>query len=81
MKNHTKKIFISYYYSEFCERTIFMVEFQKKKKKKETFVDKTKRKLSKLSLKMKSNIFLLLYNAHSNMFMNQNYCSNEVKKI
>lgn len=34
MKNHTKKIFISYYYSEFCERTIFMVEFQKKKKKK-----------------------------------------------
>lgn len=80
MKNHTKKIFISYYYSEFCERTIFMVEFQKKKKK-ETFVDKTKRKLSKLSLKMKSNIFLLLYNAYSNMFMNQNYCSNEVKKI
>lgn len=81
MKNHTKKIFISYYYSEFCERTIFMVLSKRiSKKKKETFVDKTKRKLSKLSLKMKSNIFLLLYNA-SNMFMNQNYCSNEVKKI
>lgn len=34
-----------------------MVEF---KKKKETFADTTKRKLSKLSSKVKCNIFLLL---------------------
>lgn len=38
MKNHIKKIFISYYYSEFCERMIFMVEFQKKKKRKHLLI-------------------------------------------